>query len=106
MLGFTIQAIEKKSVLEFSKLDEDSQEELLASYGDEISESRFFRYDGILFPIQNLKVMEKDFRFNLPIFKNEYPTHWGKYQSVTGKNYYIIIRELENKVIAGKVNYY
>ena len=62
--------------------------------------------DYILFHLEEFQVMDPDFRLWKPVFGDECPTHWGRYQGVTGRNYYILIRELDNnRVMVGKVDY-
>ena len=106
LYDFTIKKIVTAKFVKFSDLWSGTQEEFLECEGDEAKNFKFFRYDDILFNLEEFQVMDPDFRLWKPVFGDECPTHWGRYQGVTGRNYYILIRELDNnRVMVGKVDY-
>ena len=106
---FTVKKIENTKFIKFSDLAKDTQEEFLEDEGQEAESFKFFRYDDILFHLEELQVIDPDFRFCQPIFNknSNCPTHWGRYQNPEGRDYYLLVCVVtEKKLIVGKVNRY
>ena len=101
---FTVKKIATTKFIKFSDLAKDTQEEFLEDEGLEAESFKFFRYDDLLFHLEELQVIDPDFRFCQPIFNknSDCPTHWCKYQSPTGRDYYLFVCVTEKKLMVGK----